>query len=114
MTRWLVLCGVVAGAAVSAGQGPALDSVMHDKLGHAQKLLEAVVTSDWVGLESHSRELERLTEDPALDGVEVPRVRTAQRRVRPLRPRPPHGGDSTPSPSPSLDPAIQISMTLNG
>ena len=37
---------------------------MREKLAHAQKLLEAVVTSDWVSLETHSRELERLTDDP--------------------------------------------------
>ena len=72
IARWLVLCGVVAGAAVTTGQGPALDSVMREKLGHAQKLLEAVVTSDWVGLETHSRELERLTADPRWTVLKYP------------------------------------------
>ena len=72
IARWLVLCGVVIGAAVTAGQGPALDSVMREKLGHAQKLLEAVVTSDWVGLETHSRELERLTADPRWTVLKYP------------------------------------------
>jgi hypothetical protein len=37
---------------------------MREKLNHAQKILEAVVTSDWVSLETHSRELEQLTNDP--------------------------------------------------
>jgi hypothetical protein len=37
---------------------------MRDKLQHAQKILETVVTSDWNGLETHTRELERLTNDP--------------------------------------------------
>lgn len=45
-------------------QGPRLTNVMHQKLTHAQKILEAVVTSDWVSLETHSRELESLTDDP--------------------------------------------------
>ena len=72
IARWLVLCGVVTGAAVTTGQGPALDSVMREKLGHAQKLLEAVVTSDWVGLETHSRELERLTADPRWTVLKYP------------------------------------------
>jgi len=45
-------------------QGPDVNSVMRQKLAHAQKILEAVVTSDWTGLETHSRELERLTKDP--------------------------------------------------
>lgn len=45
-------------------QRPELNRIMREKLEHAQKILEAVVTSDWVGLETHSRALERLTDDP--------------------------------------------------
>ena len=61
----LVIAGVVFGlAALSATQGPDVQSVMREKLEHTQKILEAVVTSDWVGLDRHSRELERLTDDP--------------------------------------------------
>jgi hypothetical protein len=37
---------------------------MREKLQHMEKILEAVVTSDWSSLETHSRELERLTNDP--------------------------------------------------
>jgi hypothetical protein len=37
---------------------------MREKLDHMQAILEAVVTSDWKRLEAHSRDLERLTEDP--------------------------------------------------
>jgi hypothetical protein len=69
-----VLCGFAAGPRAAEpraaspssnlAQGPKLDSIMHEKLEHAQKILAAVVTSDWVSLETHSRELERLTEDP--------------------------------------------------
>jgi cytochrome c556 len=60
---WVAIsCGFVSLAA-GPSQGPALASVMHQKLAHAQKLLEAVVTSDWVALESHTRELEQLTLD---------------------------------------------------
>jgi hypothetical protein len=55
---------VVMSATVSASQGPELNSVMREKLAHAEKILEAVVTSDWPSLETHSRELERLTNDP--------------------------------------------------
>jgi len=62
------MCGVLAllaviGVAVGASQGPAVDEVMHEKLAQSQKILEAVVTSDWVGLETHARELEQLTND---------------------------------------------------
>ena len=63
--RWasLAVCCALTSVAAGPGQGRALNSVMHDKLVHAQRLLEAVVTSDWVSLEAHSRELEQLTND---------------------------------------------------
>ena len=52
------------GVAASPGQRPALNTLMREKLARAQKILEGVVTSDWVSLETNSRELERLTNDP--------------------------------------------------
>ena len=65
MWRALALAGVVVMSVTASGsQGPELNSVMREKLAHAQKILEAVVTSDWISLETHSRELERLTNDP--------------------------------------------------
>lgn len=64
MWQGIVVFSVFAGLTVSASQGPPLNRVMREKLGRAQKILEAVVTSDWVKLEAESRELERLTEDP--------------------------------------------------
>jgi hypothetical protein len=66
MWRALVMAGVVVMTSVTANgrQGPELNVVMRQKLVHAQKILEAVVTSDWTTLETHSRELERLTNDP--------------------------------------------------
>jgi hypothetical protein len=60
----LVLAGVVAGTVTILGQGPAVKTVMRDKLGHTQKILEAVVTSDWAGLEAQTQQLEQLTKDP--------------------------------------------------
>lgn len=63
-TWWgLVTFGAAATMTVNAMQGPAVASVMRDKLGHTQKILEAVVTSDWVALEAQSRVLEQLTND---------------------------------------------------
>jgi hypothetical protein len=59
----LILCGALVSLAAGPSQGPEMSSVMREKLGHTQKILEAVVTSDWVGLERHSRELEQLTND---------------------------------------------------
>ena len=62
----LVAIGLSAMLTISAdgGQTPQLNRVMRDKLVAAQKTFEAVVTSDWVSLESRSRELEQLTNDP--------------------------------------------------
>ena len=64
MWRSLTMIGVMLGVTASPGQGPELNTIMREKLGHAQKILEAVVTSDWVSLETQSRELEQLTNDP--------------------------------------------------
>ncbi len=62
--RVVLVISVVLGLAVSPAQGPELSSVMREKLEHTQKILEAMVTSDWIGLEMQTRELERLTNDP--------------------------------------------------
>jgi hypothetical protein len=72
--KWyaVLVFSAVVGLAASPSQGPELNSLMRAKLGHAQKILEAVVTSDWVSLETHSRELERLTEDPRWTVLESP------------------------------------------
>ena len=65
MWRSLALtCVLVMSVTASGNQGPELNRVMRMKLVHAQKILEGVVTSDWTGLETHSRELEGLTNDP--------------------------------------------------
>ena len=66
------MVGAVLGLAAGPRQGPELRTVMHDKLVHAQKILEAVVTSDWVSLETHSRELEQLTSDPRWTVLKYP------------------------------------------
>lgn len=67
MTRhWqrVVILLAVFGFAAGPTQGPEVNRIMREKLDHTQKILEAVVTSNWVELEIHSRELERLTGDP--------------------------------------------------
>jgi hypothetical protein len=66
--RWhivVVAFSPLVGLAASSSQGPQLNRVMRQKLERSQKILEGVVTSDWVGLETNSRALERLTQDPA-------------------------------------------------
>lgn len=65
ITRYAVIAvAVLLSAAAAPRQGPEVNSVMREKLVHSQKVLEAVVTSDWPGLESQAREMERLIQDP--------------------------------------------------
>jgi len=61
--RSLALGAALLSLAASPGQGPELQNLMRQKLVHTQKILEAVVVSDWVGLETHSRQLEEITKD---------------------------------------------------
>jgi hypothetical protein len=64
--KWLAAIGLSAllGVTAHGGQTQQLNRVMRDKLAYAQQTLEAIVTSDWVSLETNSRELEQLTNDP--------------------------------------------------
>lgn len=60
----VVLSAVFVGFAAVPRQRAQLDNVMREKLVQAQKILESVVTSDWASLETHTQELEQLTNDP--------------------------------------------------
>ena len=71
-SRTLIPIVALLSLAASPGQGPEMKAVMHEKLDHAHHILEAVVTSDWVGLETHTRELERLTNDPRWQILKYP------------------------------------------
>jgi len=68
----VVAVSVLLGFGAGPRQGPEVTSVMREKLEHTQKILEAVVTDDWVGLEQHSRELERLIQDPRWTALRYP------------------------------------------
>ena len=72
MWRSLTIIGLVLGMTASPSQTPGVNAVMREKLVHAQKILEAVVTSDWVSLEAQSRELEQLTNDPRWTVLKYP------------------------------------------
>jgi hypothetical protein len=58
----VLLMAIVRPSAIS--QGPEVNTLMREKLVHTQKILEAVVTSNWLELEMQSRELKQLTSDP--------------------------------------------------
>jgi hypothetical protein len=79
--RWFAVVALAVvmtfSASPDASQRPnELKSVMREKLGHAQKILEAVVTSDWAKLETESRELEQLTNDPRWTVLKSPEYST--------------------------------------
>jgi hypothetical protein len=72
----IVLSTLASGLAAAPNQGPPLTRVMREKLVHAQKILEAVVTSDWTSMDTHSQALERLTRDPAWAVLKFPEYAT--------------------------------------
>lgn len=80
--KWYIVVAFSAlvGLAPAPSQGPELNNVMREKLVHAQGILEAVVTSDWPSLETHSRELERLTHDPRWTILRYPEYATHSAR----------------------------------
>lgn len=65
-----VLLAVAAGAA--AAQTARLNLVMRSKLQHSQRILEAVVTSNWRLLDAESKALAEVTRDPAWSVLQFP------------------------------------------
>jgi alkylhydroperoxidase family enzyme len=84
----LLVCALVSVSAVST-QGPGLNRVMRKKLTTSQKILEAVVTSNWISLEAQSKDLEALTNDPGWMVLKAPEYAqqsaTFRQAVRALR-----------------------------
>ena len=65
-SRLIVMFTVVAMSALHArAQTPATGRLMRQKLGHSQKVLEAIMTSDFALLERESAALEQATKAPA-------------------------------------------------
>lgn len=87
--RLALFAFALSNIATMTAQGPAVNRVMRKKLEVSQKILEAVVTSHWADLETRSRDLENLTNDPAwrvLTAPEYARQSSAFRdAVRTLR-----------------------------
>lgn len=76
MNRWsirrVLVLSLLGIAATASGEERNLNRVMRDKLQHVQKMLEAVVTSNWVVLESETQTLEALTNNPAWNVLKEP------------------------------------------
>jgi hypothetical protein len=62
---------VLSGTLVPA-QTPATGRVMRDKLTHSQRILEAIMTSDYASLDRESAELVKATELPAWSVLKSP------------------------------------------
>jgi len=58
--------------APTAAQTPQTQQVMRQKLVHAERLLAALVTSDWVALDRQSRALQAVTKQPGWDVFRLP------------------------------------------
>lgn len=71
--RWtIVLALAVAWPGTQAAQTPSTGRVMRDKLAHTQKILEAIMVSDYVALDRESAALVRATELPAWSVLNSP------------------------------------------
>jgi hypothetical protein len=66
----VLLVALTGGAASSQTVG--LNQVMRSKLEHSQKILEAVVTSNWQLLDAETKALTQVTRDPAWSVLQFP------------------------------------------
>jgi len=84
MMKNLRLAAVLAAIAISGGpalaQTPATGRVMREKLGHSQKILEAILTSNFAQLERESAALAKATESSAWTVLKGPEYITQSER----------------------------------
>ena len=66
----VLIVAITSGAAFS--HTVRLNQVMRSKLEHSQKILEAVVTSNWQLLDAQTKEMARVTRDPAWSVLQFP------------------------------------------
>lgn len=69
LATWMMAIGA---ADPTLAQGPQLSRVMREKLVYARGMLDAVVTADWTGLETHAKNLEKLTTSPGWAVLKYP------------------------------------------
>lgn len=71
----VIVAALMGSALVAIGQTPATGRMMREKLAHAQRLLEAITTSNYKLLEHESVALSRLTETPRWEDLKTPEFR---------------------------------------
>jgi len=80
----LALIALSGGAAIA--QTPATGRVMREKLGHSQKILEAILTSNFAQLERESAALSKATESSAWTVLKGPEyIQQSERFLKSLR-----------------------------
>jgi len=74
VTSFGILVAVLAAAAPSAtaAQATQTQQVMREKLAQSERLLAALVTSNWAALDRHGRALEAVTNKPGWDVMRLP------------------------------------------
>ena len=82
----LVLSLVAISGPAGSGQTPATGRVMREKLGHSQRILEAILTSNVTLLERESTALGKATESPAWTVLKGPEyLRQSEAFLKALR-----------------------------
>ena len=109
--RTLALGAFVLGAGTVDGQTPRTGRLMREKLTHAQKVLEALTTSNQELLLSESAALERITHSPRWDELRMTELQTIPTpSSKPSTSRtPPRGGANSrrPRPGPRHDDGLR-------
>lgn len=67
-----VFVSVIGAAGATLAQGPQLSRIMREKLVYARGMLDAVVTANWTELETHAKNLEKLTTSPGWTVLKYP------------------------------------------
>ena len=82
----LILLLAAVSSQAGFGQTPATRRVMREKLGHSQKILEAILTSNFTLLETESTALTKVTQSPAWTVLQGPEyLRQSEAFLKSLR-----------------------------
>jgi hypothetical protein len=82
----LILVLLASSSVLVAGQTRATGRVMREKLGHSQKILEAILTSDFALLDRETAALAKATESPAWTVLRSPEyMRQSEAFLKSLR-----------------------------
>ena len=82
----VILLVLATSGSAGYGQTPGTGRVMREKLGHSQRILEAILTSNFTLLERESAALRKATESPAWGALKGPEyLRQSEAFLKALR-----------------------------